>query len=278
MTSSSSPKSNELSDKTLRKFAELVLKLTGIQMNEQKRALLENRLNKRLRALSLATYDQYYDYLTGPGVDPAEIVRFTDVVTTNETYFFRTPRVWEYFQKTFLPEWLKANQGATLQMWCGASSSGEEPYTIGILCEEFAASHPGFSWSLKASDISEEMLAHCQEATYSGRSIETVDPQRLKKFFKPGKDGAQTLIQDVRGKIKFFKHNLHDHPPLSKLDLVFLRNVMIYFDVPTKERLLTAMHGALKPGGTLIVGESEGLIGVKTPFKYLQPSIYRKEE
>lgn len=269
----------EVNDKQFKMYAALVYKLTGILITENKRALLNNRLDKRLRARQIKNYDSYYEILTG-GKDETEVRRFIDSITTNETYFFRAPKIWEFFSGQFLPQWY-AETGAkkTLQIWCAASSSGEEPYTIGILCEEFARKNPSFKWQMRASDISEDMLARCNEAVYSGRSIEKVDPKILEKYFDKKNSEDYAVKNLVKQKIQFFRYNLLENSKFtSEFDIVLLRNVMIYFDGPTKEGILTRMAKSLKSKGTLVVGESEGLIGVKAPFDFIAPSIFRRKD
>lgn len=267
--------SNDMSAEDLKLFVELVYKKTGIKMGPEKKALLVNRLAKRMRALKIETYSEYYKFLTSKASDK-DVQDFIDSVTTNETYFFRTPAVWDYFSKQFLPEWFAANKGKSLKLWCAASSSGEEPYTIGLLCTEFAEKNPGFTWSLVASDISEEMLRKCQAGTYSGRSIEHVSPARLKKYFQSDDGTTYKVASTVKSNIRFIRHNLLEKPKQSQFDLIFIRNVMIYFDVQTKEKILAFMEESLKNQSVLVIGESEGMVGVKTGFKYQCPSIYKK--
>ncbi len=264
-----------LSDHELKQFTALVRKLTGIQMNEQKRSLLENRLGRRISALGLKSYLDYLKLLETQGEGSPEYTKFVDAVTTNETFFFRAPKVWEWFSRSYLPQWYGKNKNQTLNMWCAASSSGEEPYTIAMLCEEFALRNPDFRWTLKASDISEEMLANCKKATYSGRSIELIEPPLLRRYFSQKGDDF-TVVPELRSKIRFFKHNLQEKPPTQVMDLIWLRNVMIYFDLPTKEKILNEMFQVVRPDGFLVVGESEGMIGVKNDFKFVQASIYHR--
>lgn len=264
----------EMRDEDFTRFVAEVYRLTRIHMDGSKRALLINRLEKRLRDLNLATFDDYYKYLKK---DPSEEPRFINAVTTNETYFFRAPKVWEFFGKTYLSKWFEANRGKTLSVWCAAASSGEEPYTIAMLCEEFARTHPGFLWTLKASDIAEDMIQKCREARYFGRAIEKVDPQLLRRYFDVREGGEYAIKPEFKKKLSFFKHRLQDEVKFGPFDIIFVRNVLIYFDVPTKELVLAHAERGLKPGGTLVVGESEGLLNVKFGLKYLMPSVYVKE-
>lgn len=264
----------EMSPEDFSRFVQEVYRLTRIHMDTSKRALLINRLEKRLRDLNLSSFDEYYRYLKR---ESAEAPKFIDAVTTNETYFFRAPKIWEFFGSIYLSKWFEANRGKTLAVWCAAASSGEEPYTIALICEEFAKSHPGFLWTLKASDISEEMIQKCRDARYSGRAIEKVEPKLLKRYFDVNERGEHAVKAELKKKIGFFTHRLQDEAKFGPYDIIFLRNVLIYFDVPTKELVLGHAQKALKPGGTLVVGESEGLLNVKFGLKYLMPSVYTKE-
>lgn len=265
---------SDMGQREFEEFVDLVYKYTRIRMNESKRALLVNRLGKRVRDLGLRDFKAYRDHLV---LDEGEKIRFIDAVTTNETFFFRAPKVWEYFSQTMLKSIAEKARAKPLQIWCGAASSGDEPYTIAMLCEEFAASHARFTWQLHASDISTDMLERCRQGQYAGRAIEKIDPRLLKKYFEP-KDGTYRVRDALKRKVRFFRHRLQDPPPMAGLDIVFLRNVMIYFDAETKDAMLSAIYDALAPGGYLVVGESEGLVNIKAPFRYLVPSVYQKEE
>ena len=253
----------------------LIREKTGIQMNESKKALLINRLSRRLAALKLDSYEEYYRYLKKG--DEAEMSRFIDAVTTNETFFFRAPKMWDFFSSKFIPEYFRESQGKPLKIWSAAASSGEEPYTIAILCEEFAKTHSKFQWSLQSSDISEEMLRKCREGEYDSRSVEIVPKPLLKSWFDAPEPGRYLVKEDLKKKVKFFRHKLQDPVPGKEFDVIFVRNVLIYFDIPTKEAIVRSFHAALKSGGLIIVGESESLVNIKTDFKYVAPSIYQKE-
>ncbi len=268
----------EMSSQELSLIFGLVKERTGIQMNESKKALLMNRLSKRVSALGLGSYAEYYRYLTqSPGAGE-ETSRFIDAVTTNETFFFRAPKLWDFFASKYLPERYRASPDSEVKLWCAASSSGEEPYTIAMICEEFAKSHPKFCWSLEASDISNDILGKAHAGVYDARSLEQLPPRFLKIWFDPvGEAGKFAVKEALKKKVRFFRHKLQDPPPGKDYDVIFVRNVFIYFDLPTKEAIVGKFRSILKDEGMLIIGESESLVNVKNDFKYISPSIYRKE-
>jgi chemotaxis protein methyltransferase CheR len=257
---------------------EQVRRHTGIVMNERKWAMLEGRLRRRIRALELP---DYRDYLRVLEARPGEVTDFIDLVTTNETSFFRTPRVWDYFGANFLPAWFAANPHGTLRLWSAASSSGEEAYSAAMLCEAFRARHPSFRYRILGTDISEAIVRDACNAHFRGRSAEGLKhshPELLQKYFSASDsaDGGITANPALRANVSFRLHNLH--APAREIgthDLVFLRNVLIYFDAEGQQAVLENVRRALAPHGVLIVGESESLSRFNTGFVFEQPLIYR---
>ncbi|WP_118180042.1 CheR family methyltransferase [Paraburkholderia phosphatilytica] len=254
---------------------EQVRRHTGIVMNERKWAMLEGRLRRRIRALELPGYRDYLQVLEAK---PAEVTDFIDLVTTNETSFFRTPRVWDYFGTQFLPAWFAGNPQGTLRLWSAASSSGEEAYSAAMLCEEFRARHPSFRYRILGTDISEAIVRDACNAHFRGRSAEGLKqahPHLLQKYFTPRDDGF-TANGTLRANVSFRQHNLYASPrELGTHDLAFLRNVLIYFDADGQLAVLENVRRALVPQGVLIVGESESLSRFDTGFVFEQPLIYR---
>lgn len=265
-----------LSDRELEEVIAFVYSYTGITMNSSKRSLLQGRIRPRLREIGLKNYKEYIDYLKS---NPSEKESFIDLCTTNETYFFRTQRVWDYFENDFLKNWYSKNPQKKLRIWSGASSSGEEVYTIGILCEFFKKSHPSFSYEIIGSDISNEILEKAKLGIYQGRAIDSFKKNHLDLFNVMMKSEDQvnyTVIPEVKNSINFVKHNLF-HPAIAieNFDIVFLRNVLIYFKSSDQELVLRNIYRSLKKEGILILGESESLTGLTTHFSYLSPLIYR---
>ncbi|WP_321886395.1 CheR family methyltransferase [Paraburkholderia bannensis] len=261
-----------------RALIEQVRRHTGIAMNERKWTMLKGRLRRRVMALGLPDYS---DYLQVLDTSTEEVRDFIDLVTTNETSFFRTPRIWEYLAQTFLPQWHAAHSahaGTPLRIWSAAASSGEEAWTTAMLCEEFRVSEPAFRYAIVGTDISDGILANARAGSYQGRSVEGLranHPALLQKWFRS--EGAQATVNDaLRTHVSFRQHNLYAVPrDLGQFDLVLLRNVLIYFDLDGQQAVLSNVRRAMKPDAVLIVGESESLSRVSTGFTFEQPLIYR---
>jgi chemotaxis protein methyltransferase CheR len=251
---------------------------TGITMTEKKWPLLQGRLRRRLQALSLASYRDYLAVLESR-VD--EAVHFIDLVTTNETSFFRTPRIWDYFCQQFLPKWHAAHAGKTLQVWSAAASSGEEAYSVAMLCEEFREKHPAFRYRILATDIAQCMVVAGTGGRYQGRSIDGLRrtrPAFFEKYFEPAGEGF-AVVPALRANVSFRQHHLYGRLAESgRIDLALLRNVLIYFDDGGQQTVVDQVYHALAPDGVLIVGESESLTRHRTGFGFEQPLIYRRME
>lgn len=268
----------ELDQKSLDKLIVLVHKFTGITMNNGKKALLQGRLRPRIKKLKLNSFENYMNYLLG---SKEEIQEFINLITTNETQFFRTPRIWDYFTQQFLPEWAKKNPGKTLRIWSGASSSGEEIYTIAICCEDFKNKQKNFSYQILGTDISTHVLKEAEAAVYGGRSIENFKLNRPQLFEKYMNSESEVFKVSplITSRVKFKTHNLFSAPKEKNYyDLVFLRNVLIYFSASDQEIVLRNIAEGLLDDGTLIIGESESLNSLNVPFSYQQPLIYHKSD
>lgn len=267
-----------LDSESLKILLQLVYLYTGISMGDDKRELLASRLRGRLRELNFSDYSYYVSYLQS---EKTEIEFFINLVTTNETYFFRTPRVWNYFKKEFLPQWHEKNPGETLRIWSAASSSGEEAYTIGICCEEFRKQKINFNYDVRGSDISTQMIHQAKMAMYKGRAIENFQRDYRPLFEQHMQLSGENfkVSQDIIQRSHFMKHNLFDPPrDESFFDIVFLRNVLIYFEDQDKEKVLTHICKSLRPDGILIIGEAENLGTVNCCFDYKSLLIYKKSD
>ncbi len=265
----------EVDPATRRALFDQVRRHTGIVMSERKWTMLEGRLRRRLRELTLPDYRDYLEVLEAK---PDEVRDFIDLVTTNETSFFRTPRIWDYFAQQFLPRWFDARPDTPLRVWSAASSSGEESYTVAMLCEEFRLKHPAFRYRILATDIADGILSKAAAAHYRGRNIEGLrqtHPELLDKYFSAQGDGFCAGAA-LRANVTFRKHNLHERPrDIGPIDVTLLRNVLIYFDADGQQAVLENVRRAMAPDGVLIVGESESLSRFDMGFQYEQPLIYR---
>ena len=263
---------------TLTALIALVREHTGIAMSERKSVLLEGRLRPRMQALEIASYQAYLDKVVK---DRNEVPHFIDLVTTNDTVFFRTPQVWDYVEQEFLPQWQRDHAGNTLKVWSAAASSGEELYSMAILCEEFKAVTPAFTYQIYATDISQQILAQARAGRYAGRSVERIrasHPEWVKKYFQASTHGLQ-IVDALKKHVELAQHNLLT--PLKQpkqFDLVFLRNVLIYFDQEHQQTVLQQVRHSMAPHARLILGESESISGLDTACHFDRPMIYRLEK
>lgn len=250
---------------------------TGIHMAPSKWTMLQGRLRKRLRELDMQQGD-WHAYLAMLERQPKEVERFINLVTTNETSFFRTPRIWDYLWQDYLPQWSENHRGVSLGIWSAAAATGEEAYSAAMLCEQFRAQHADFRYRILATDIAQQVLQTATRGCYSGRSIQGLrqsHPERLASCFRPRGDDFE-VIPALRAAVTFQHHHLFDPLPGKPQDLVLLRNVLIYFDEAGQRAVLARVHAAMADDGILIVGESESLNRLGSGFVFDRPSIYRK--
>lgn len=265
----------DIEEPVFKKFVKVVHTHTGITLAATKKMMLQVRLRPRMRELSLTTFESYYEYLE---THKEETPNFIDLVTTNETYFYRTPRIWEYIENEYLPNWFQKKTGTALNVWSAAASSGEEAHTLGAILQNFKEKHPAFQYQIFGTDISQEILSYAEKGQYAGRSIDTFREKRpdlFHKFLKPDSTGQFSAIHEIRSHIKFQQHNLFEKPKFkTQFDLVLIRNVLIYFTAVDQEKVLANVSLSMKPGAGLIIGESESLNHLKTPFLYKMPLVY----
>lgn len=248
---------------------------TGIALKDGKQAMVMGRLEKRLRRLHIASYEQYFSLFGRPGYEE-ETRLAIDLLTTNETYFFREPRHFDFLREVILP---KARSTVPFRVWSAASSSGEEAYTTAMV---IAADGRLSRWEITGTDISERMLEKARSGLYPMQATEKIPPVYLKRFCLRGKDEYEDFFlidPSLRQRVTFSSLNLINRFPedLGQFDLIFLRNVMIYFDVPTKQALIRRMLPHLKLGAYLLVSHSETLNGISNDLTMLYPSVYQRE-
>lgn len=245
---------------------------TGIQLKDGKQPMVMGRLEKRLRRLDLDNYSDYFHCLTQPG-NEIELRLAIDLLTTNETYFFREAQHFDFLCAQILP---KHPISKPLRIWSAACSSGEEVYTLALLLTEY---FPSNQWEIIGTDISSRVLEKAKEGLYHLSASENIPPNLLKKYCFKGVDEYEGfLIVDpaIRKRVKFQHANLIGVlPDVGLFDIIFLRNVMIYFDQKTKQSVLDRLQSHLLPGGHFIISHTESLNGFKTCFKMIKPSIYQ---
>ncbi len=250
-----------------------IYQLAGISLSNQKRALVMGRLAPRLRHHQISSYGEYFEMLRGGG-HPGELQIAVDLLTTNETHFFREPKHFDFLRDRILGG---HPAGRMLRVWSAASSSGEEPYSIAMT---LAASLGEAPWEVLASDLSSRVLERARNGHYAMARAKSIPQPLLQAYCLKGigsQEGTFLVEPKLRSRVKFMQLNLVERlPDLGELDVVFLRNVMIYFDMRTKRDVVARILPLLRGGGYLIVGHSESLNGVNEALKVVQPSIYRR--
>lgn len=266
----------QLDAKSFDQLRSLVHQLIGITIKPGRHAMIEGRLRKRLRALEMGSYQ---DYIRRVKIDTEEQQAFIDAITTNETYFYRTPRIWNYLYDVYLKELPLTQEKFTLKVWSAASSTGEEAYTLGVFLEHFKRSNPKFDYQIDGTDISSEVLSKARAGVYTGRSIERFRigcPELFETYMVGSEQSGYSVVSGIKRKVKFFPYNLFDEPRThSHYHLILLRNVLIYFVKTDQCRVMENIFFQLKDSGTVIIGESESLNGIDTPLISVGPTIYQ---
>lgn len=242
-------------------------------MSEIKKALIAGRLMKRLRHYNLNSYRDYLEIIESPNED-AERQVMIDLLTTNETYFFREPKHFDYLRDVYLPQY---DSRELFRVWSAACSSGEEVYTIAIILAEHFGVHG--NWEILGSDISTRILEDAQNCLYDMEDSSGIPQEFLKKYCLKGvrsQEGKFTFQREIRERTSFEQINLNENlPDVGLFDIIFLRNVMIYFDKETKKGIIENLVRKLKPSGLLIVGHAESLHGLTESVKTVAPTIYK---
>lgn len=272
-----------LSERDYQRVAKFVEEQAGIRLGESKRVMVEARLRKRLRALDLSSFAAYCDVALAPGVDNEESIHLIDQLTTNKTDFFREPGHFDYLVQRAIPTMMREHGVGLdhpLRVWSAACSTGEEPYTLAMLLSEVAAQKPGFRFEIHASDLSTEVLAHALRGVYEEERIAPVPKHLRAKHLLQSKDRDKRLVRvasGTRDMVQFRRLNLIDgaYPFREPFDVIFCRNVFIYFDRTTQERILGRFHRHLRSEGYLFLGHSEAITSQGLPFKPVAPTTYR---
>lgn len=273
----------ELTERDYQNFREFIYLKSGINLHEGKKELLKARLMKVLRHSGFRSIGEYYTYLVKHDDTGEECVNLLNSVSTNLTYFFREPKHFQFLSHVALPELEKGLYGKTkknITLWSAGCSSGEEPYSLAMTCLERPWGVEGLEVRILATDISTKMLGKASEGIYPEERMENVTYEVKRRYFQRGVGrwkGYYRAKAGLKQLIRFERLNLVDpFPDKEGFDIIFCRNVMIYFDKPTQERIVKKLHHALNEKGYLFIGHSESLTGVNHSFKYIQPSVYRK--
>lgn len=273
-----------LTPEEFQRLSEFIHANLGIRMPPQKRSLLESRLQKRLRALGLDSFSQYCDNLFSPGGEREELLHMIDVVTTNKTDFMREAGHFRFLSERALPELATERMSSpskAVRAWSAGCSTGEEPYNIAMFLAEFGRQAPGFNFSVLASDISTRVLQIAQKGIYSTEAIAPLPQELRKRYLLKSRDRSRDLVRivpELRQRVFFRRLNLmdRDYGLAEAMDIIFCRNVVIYFDRSTQEELFRKFCSNLRPGGFLFIGHSETLSGITLPLVKVAPAVYKK--
>jgi chemotaxis protein methyltransferase CheR len=274
----------KMKDKEFKQFSSFIYDKVGIQLPPTKKTMLEARLQKRLKAINCATFEEYGQFVFSPQGQQSELVHLIDVVTTNKTDFFREPGHFAFLTEKALPTLLSQRDRSPSQpirIWSAGCSSGEEPYTLAMVAADFAAEQRGFRFSILASDISTRILDTARTAIYPEERTEDIAVNIKKRYLLRSRDRQRGLIRicpELRAMVSFQRINFMDEDfgLKEKMDIIFCRNVVIYFDKPTQQNLMRKFHRQLRPGGYLFLGHSETLNGIDVDFKAVGSTVYVK--
>lgn len=263
------------------RLGRFIYDVCGIKMPPSKKTMLESRLQRRVRDLGMDSFASYCGYLFSPEGQADETARMIDLVTTNKTDFFREPDHFTYLVEKVLPLWWQefGATGRPFRAWSAGCSSGEEPYTMAMVLQSFADRCPGFDFRILATDISTRVLEKASRAVYAEERVHTVPDQFKRKYLLRSKDREERLVRvvpELRARVQFERLNfMEDFGIRGEFDIVFCRNVIIYFDRPTQELLMGRFLDHLRPDGHLFLGHSETLSGHNLPLKAVYPTVYR---
>ncbi len=267
--------SYQINDVEFKKFSGLIYDIAGITLTDAKKTLLTGRLSKRLIALDLKTYTAYFKYVTDPS-HKDELARMVDLLTTNETYFFREHQHFE-FLKQIIPTGV--SPAKPFRVWSAASSIGAEAYTIAMVLADKLGEQG--AWEILGTDISHSVLQQAAKGQYKISEAEKIPVPYLKKFCLKGKgsqEGTFLIDKKLRQHVSFQQLNLNVEGmrKVGEFDVIFLRNVLIYFDIPTKQRVIENLIPCMKSGGYFIVGHAESLSGITNALTSVKPTIYQR--
>ncbi|MEE7449845.1 chemotaxis protein CheR [Methylobacterium radiotolerans] len=254
-----------LSDRHFRSVADLIQQHVGIQLPPAKRTMVEGRLRKRMRALELPTLEAYGRHLFEGGHLADEFPHLVDCVTTNKTDFFREPAHFDLLRETIVPRLAARGDRPLLKVWSAAASTGAEAYTLAMVLQDMAAGR--FRYAILGTDISSEVLERARTAIYPEDMLAAVPPDLRRRYVMVARDRGRRegrIVPELRARVRFQQLNLMDeaYPIDRDADLIFCRNVLIYFDKPTQKAVVGRLAAHLRPGGYLVVGHSESMAGV----------------
>lgn len=268
-----------IQEKEFKEFARFIQTNFGIHLKDEKKALVAGRLHNVMLGLNLTSLSQYMEYVAADKTGQA-VSTLLDKITTNYTFFLREAEHFQYFRDKVLPCLARTVKSRDLRIWSAACSSGEEPYTLAMVIDEFfGADKADWDTRILATDISSNVLSAARSGIYAKEKLVNLPATWRQKYFREYDAENEILVDEIRNEVIFNKLNLMDptFPFKRKLHVIFCRNVMIYFDGETKDALADRLYDATESGGYLFIGHSEGLNRETTRYRYVMPSVYRKE-
>ena len=272
----------KISDRDFKLFQQLILREAGIFLSSIKKTLLVGRLNSRLRQLGLSSFRQYYE-LVADGGDPDERVLLLDRISTNETRFFREPRHFEFLRQEVFPQWLqqaaKGSRTKEIRIWSAACSSGEEPYSLAMTLLDTFRSSDGWTVEVLATDLSTRMLAQAREGVWSVERAKEIPKRYLKRYMLKGIKTQRGMLKaqdELRATLRFARLNLNDkrYAVGGRFDLIFCRNVLMYFNKNNKVAVVRRLIKHLSPDGYFFVGHAESLRDMDVSLNGVLPTVY----
>jgi chemotaxis protein methyltransferase CheR len=271
----------QVTDAQLARYGELIYQKTGIRISPQKKMLLSNRLRRRLRETGITDFEAYYQHLRSLPPGHPEWNAFLQEITTHETYLFRDEVQWRWFREEYLARVAAEAQAGrrprSLRIWSAACSTGDEVYTIACCIAATLLNYQQWNITILGTDIGAGAIAQAQAGVFGERAMRLVPEEYRRRFFVKAKDAAIWQAGSVlKQMVSFRQHNLLEPLRVAPFDLVFLKNVLIYFDPASKRRVLENVRALIKPGGMLITGAAEGVAEFLRDFERLNPWLYRR--
>jgi chemotaxis protein methyltransferase CheR len=270
-----------LSDADFNKLASFIYTNYGIKLPITKKIMLESRLKPRLRANNIVSFKEYCQFILSGTCGESEIINMIDLVSTNKTDFYRESAHFDFMTDIILPEYFENNSEKPFKVWSSASSSGEEAYTIAIVIKEFMENKRPFDFQILGTDISTRIIEKARLAVYPLERVDVIPLSQKKKYLLRGKDlenPTVRIVPELRSKTFFKRLNLMDnsYDVPNDFDLIFCRNVLIYFDRETQENVINKLCNQLKKGGYFFLGHSESISGYNVPLKQIKPTMFQK--
>jgi len=270
----------QMDEESFTRLSTYITREYGIKLPLAKKSMLESRLNKKVRSLGLPSYKDFLDLIFAEKEDGHELSQVVDLITTNKTDFFREPAHFQFLTGQFLAPYISEGNRKSLKIWSAGCSTGEEPYSIIMTLEEFKKRQPDFTYSILASDLSTRVIQAAHQGIYDVDKTGPIPLDIKRKYFLKSTSSPHLVRvkPEYRKKLQFRRINFMDDSfglAKSDLDIIFCRNVLIYFDKATQERVIQKFCSHLKPGGILFLGHSESIIGMRLPLIQVRPTVYK---